>query len=94
MKVKDLIAMLEKCDPEGIVLVSGFETMHSNFVAEADMVRQCKTVPCPPKKMDGDRKLSTTGEPSTWIGWSGDYRADSQLTAIENPSEYESENDE
>ncbi|MEQ0217935.1 hypothetical protein ABLV18_27495 [Klebsiella sp. CN_Kp114] len=85
MKVKELIDLLQKADPEAVVLVAGYETMFTNMVASPDLVKTCKTVPHDVDSMYGNRELSTNGEPSVWIGWSKDYRGEAHIEAIEDP---------
>lgn len=90
MKVKELQACLAECDPESLVLISGFETVATMLAAEPDLVIQCKSNPYKEDAMSGNRCVSSfgqTGEPSVWIGWSKDYRSDYFLHYLENPEE-------
>lgn len=76
MKVKELIAMLTKQDPEAVVLISGYETTGGTEVAEADLLVEMQSV-CLEKadKLTGNRKIvSSDGDVSVWLGWKDDYR--------------------
>ncbi|ATA26775.1 hypothetical protein BIY26_07130 [Brenneria goodwinii] len=88
MKVSELQKLLAACDQDATVLIAGFETTASLFVAEADLVTQCKSVPQPESSMSGNRSISLDGDSSIWIGWSKDYRTESFLDAIKNPEKY------
>lgn len=44
MKVKELQAILAACDQDSVVLIAGFETTASLYVAEADLVIPCNSV--------------------------------------------------
>ncbi|ENH3410722.1 MAG TPA: hypothetical protein VGI71_04020 [Scandinavium sp.] len=89
MKVKELQAMLAGYDPDATVLISGFETTASLWVAEADTVTNCASVLQPETPMLGNRKLSSDGDASVWIGWRNDYRTDTFLHALATPEDYE-----
>ncbi|EFI9807880.1 TPA: hypothetical protein ACWK7L_000507 [Escherichia coli] len=76
MKVKELIAMLTKQDPEAVVLISGYETTGGTEVAEADLLVEMQSV-CLEKadNLTGNRKIvSSDGDVSVWLGWKDDYR--------------------
>lgn len=90
MKVKDLKALIANADDEATVLVAGFETVACNWVAEADLVIECKTVTELENSMLGIRKLVREGESAIWIGWTNDYRTKSFLDAVKDPEEYSS----
>nr|WP_306803575.1 hypothetical protein [Providencia sp. PROV021] len=88
MKVKELIKLLQDYDQDSEVVIAGYETICSAYVAEADLVKACKTVQRrSPDSLDGNKELTNEGDPSVWIGWSGDYRTPQQLAAIEDPDE-------
>lgn len=85
MKVKEMIEILRKQDQDAEVVIAGYETMYSIVVAQADLVKTCKTVSCEPVHLEGNRKLSSQGESSVWIGCSEDYRTQAHLEAIDDP---------
>lgn len=89
MKVSELQALLAKCDPNATVLVAGFETTTTLWVAEADLTIQCKSVPKHEDIFAGNRNISLNGDAAIWIGWSKDYRTESFLDAVSNPESYE-----
>lgn len=89
MKVKELQAMLAECDPEATVLISGFETTASLWVAEADTVTTCVSVVQTETPTLGNRKLSSEGDASVWIGWRNDYRTNTFLNAVASPEDFE-----
>ncbi|WP_447886160.1 hypothetical protein [Serratia fonticola] len=89
MKVRELQAILAECDPDATVLISGFETTASLWVAEADTVTPCTSVLQPESSTLGNRKLARDGDASVWIGWSNDYRTSSFLDAVVTPEEYD-----
>lgn len=89
MKVRELQALLTECNPDATVLISGFETTASLWVAEADTVTPCVSVSQPESSTLGNRKLASDGEASVWIGWRNDYRTNSLLDAVANPEEYD-----
>ncbi|EKT4478400.1 hypothetical protein QEL91_004126 [Pseudomonas putida] len=91
MKVKDLIALLAKEDPDAVVVVAGFETVASNDVAEVDMLTACTTAESREDSMTGNRKVVSQGEATVWLGWTDDYRTKSFLDAVANPGEYATE---
>ncbi|UVO09334.1 hypothetical protein LW347_04995 [Pectobacterium polonicum] len=88
MKVKELQAILAACDQDSVVLIAGFETTASLYVAEADLVIPCNSVSKSEGAMSGNRNISVEGEPSIWIGWNNDYRTKTFLDAVANPEEY------
>ncbi|HHH1744447.1 TPA: hypothetical protein ACPY9J_004081 [Yersinia enterocolitica] len=87
MKIRELQEILANYDPEATVLVAGFETTASSWVAEVDLVTPCTSVLQKESEMLGNRKLTHIGDPSVWIGWSKDYRTESFLYAVVNPEE-------
>ncbi|EPM1694334.1 hypothetical protein L9F31_004252 [Klebsiella pneumoniae] len=84
MKVKDLIALLQNQDQDAEIVIAGFETVCSKMVAQPDMVIPCLSVAATPDCYEGNRQLSTSGEPSVWIGWSGDYRTEGHRNVLNN----------
>ncbi|MBA0211890.1 hypothetical protein [Pectobacterium brasiliense] len=88
MKVRELQALLAKYDPDTTVLIAGFETTASLYVAEADLVIPCSSVSKSECAMSGNRNISVEGEPSIWIGWNNDYRTEIFLDAVVNPEKY------
>ncbi|ENE0538331.1 hypothetical protein ACM4N5_003783 [Escherichia coli] len=93
MKVKELIALLQNQDQEAEIVIAGFETVCSKMVAQADIVTPCQTVSVTSDSFAGNRQLSTSGEPSVWIGWSGDYRTEGHRNVLNNPDYYDKEYD-
>ncbi|MCA7012483.1 hypothetical protein LF934_07460 [Dickeya dadantii] len=88
MKVSELQVLLAKCDPDATVLVAGFETAASRWVAEANMVTPCTSLPAQADPMSGNRCISNDGNPSVWIGWSEDYRTETFLDTVSTPENY------
>lgn len=91
MKVKDLMALLAKEDPEAVVVVAGFETVASNDVAEVDLLTSCTTAESLKDSMTGNRRVVSQGDATVWLGWTEDYRTRSFLDVVANPAEYASE---
>lgn len=89
MKVKELLAFLANEDPEATVVVSGFETVATNYVAEVNLIATCVTVETKPDAMSGDRRIEVGGQPTIWLGWKGDYRTQSLLEAIADPTHFD-----
>ncbi|MGB3251624.1 hypothetical protein [Buttiauxella gaviniae] len=86
MKIKELQEILASCDPDATVLIAGFETTASAFVAEADTVVKCNsTYSEEGDHFSGDREVTLTGDNSVWIGWSDDYRTESFLRELPEP---------
>ncbi|EBG2148453.1 hypothetical protein FIP36_17055 [Salmonella enterica] len=87
MKVKELISKLQVLDPEAVVVVAGFETQSSGYVAEVDAIKECLTTTSKEDCMQGNRILAKNGVGSVWIGWNNDYRTEYFSHAIEDPDE-------
>lgn len=85
MKVKDLMALLAKEDPEAAVVVAGFETVASNEVAEVDLLTTCTTAEAREDSMTGNRIVVSQGDPTVWLGWTNDYRTKSFLDVVADP---------
>lgn len=89
--IAKLLAIREQVGGSAVVAVAGFETMASNWIAEADMVVLCETESSRTDNMSGNLNLKKSGAATVWLGWSQDYRTNCFLRAVADPGEFASD---